>query len=247
MPRWLRVVRRSAAAALVVACTAPAPGACAASGGETGARAQLRFVDASDQRVVFTFGLAGGGGFGAPAFVLAAADAPDAGLTLRLEGVSRVNADGTPSYDGPDDLRPGGAILREVRFRDESGGAMRWDLAVASGACPRVRARTYTGSTTFPRAQLVLFFSGESAITVESPTSPYAGTAITVSGLGFTPGRAVTLSVEGALVHTTTADPAGDVNSAFFLPPLAPGAHALVAADGAGHRTATSFSVAVRP
>jgi hypothetical protein len=123
---------------------------------------------------------------------------------------------------------------------------MRWDLAVAPGACPRVRARAYAASTTFPRAQLVLFFSGESAITVEAPTSPYAGTAISVSGLGFAPGRAVTLSVAGTEVHRTTADASGDLNTGFFLPPLAPGRYTLVADDGAGHRTETTFTVAPR-
>lgn len=242
--RSLVLRRLLCAAALTLSISTGCADSCAAaSGGQPGARAQLRFVDVSDERVIFIFGLAAGGGFGLPTYAVEPREG--ASFIVRFDGASTINEDGSASYDGSGEIR-GDGLVRKVRLVNDSGASMRWELELAARTCPRVIGRAYAAGTTFPRAQVALLLRGDSAITIESSTR-YAGGPITLSGLGFAPSKAVTITIAGHEAHRTMSDADGAINTSFFIPELSAGTYALVAADASGHQARVSLEVTVRP
>lgn len=77
-----------------------------------------------------------------------------------------------------------------------------------------------------------------------SPTSGVAGSTDTITGSGFAPGSAITAAVGGTSVALAdgSSDASGSVSATFTVPDQPPGAHDVVATDGAGNSASAVYS-----
>ncbi len=221
------------------ACAAPSPACAPVASGTPGAQAQLRYVDASDDRIAFTFGLSAvPGGFDVPEHAIAF-DASALDITFR--GASALNPDGLPSYFGPRsfDLEQGGR-LRELALVEDRERTLRWRATLDRARCPRVAAKTYTIGT-FPRAQVVLLLGDAASLMLEPDARP-AREPVTISGVGFTPSSAVRVTI-GEVVAETTADAKGNFQVGTYVPALATGRYRAIATDANGRVGIAWFTV----
>ena len=235
-----------ALASLLVACGQPSSPCATITGGRSGVQAQLVFVNVSEGRVAFTFGVSAASNvFDVPAFRIESAAAPDAGgasdvgsLILRFDGASMRNPDGTPSYLGPTTLAPAQEVVREVALLDDANRSMRWRLRLSRAVCPRVATKAYQHGKT-GRAQVFVLFGVTSAFTLE--TSPISrdgalvGTGMQASGVGFAPSSTVTFKIGDQTIWGTTTNPDGTFDTGLFVPNLPPATYTVTASDAAGH------------
>ena len=246
MPPRNVLVAALATALLAASCT-PTPFACAASGGVLGVETQLRFVDANDGQVVFTFGPSPvSNAFGVPTYPVERVDGASGLPALRVvfQGTSVRYPDGSTSYDGPLLIGVSGRNVLEVELAKDVDRAMTWTVT-PQGGCPRVAAKTYVYGKS-PRAQVALTFGGMSAFTLET-TSDFIGTPqdtpVQASGIGFAPNAMIVITAGGAKLWDTTSDADGAFDSGFNIGYPAPGVYSVSASDARGHRGVTRLTV----
>jgi len=239
-------------AVLVASSCAGSRASCAASsGGQPGVDAQLRFLDANDGQVIFTFGASPlSNTFGVPSYTIEQATGPD-GLTalrIRFQGASMRYPDGTTSYNGPLRIAVRGHDVLSVALSADVDRTSTW-MVTPQGSCPVVASKTYVYGKS-PRAQLALTFGGSAAFTLES-TSDYIGapqdTPVQASGLGFAPASTIVIAAAGKQIWDTASNPDGTFDSGFNIGYLDPGIYEVTASDGHGHRGATRLTVIARP
>lgn len=126
------------------------------TGGTTGAQAQLVGLRVAHQpgfdRVVFEFGPSTAPGpFAMPKYVIEPASSftavsgqrvtldGNAFLSARFQNASTISpSTGQPTYPGPNDLRPGTPLVREVKLIEDFERVMAWGLGLDHPACPAV-------------------------------------------------------------------------------------------------------------
>jgi hypothetical protein len=248
------VLRSLLLAAALVACSTPPIGAlpvtCDASqGGRAGTQTQLRFVEATDNQVVLTFGASSeSNDFDVPAFTLEQLDGTTAprAYRLRVNGTSTLNPDGTASYTGLKVIEPGSNTVRGIAFVDEARRAMTFVVTLERVACPFIAARQYQYGKS-PRAQIVLTFGGASSLTLETVSDVVGGapngTPVMATGIGYTPGATIRLKIDGKQIWDTVANADGSFDSSFWIPERDPGLYTVVATDGRGHTGTTTLRV----
>ncbi|MBI2773685.1 MAG: hypothetical protein HYX56_04230 [Chloroflexi bacterium] len=242
-----RIAVAAVAAAIVSTSCGFSPFGCGASGGTADVDAQLRFIDANDGQIVFTFGPSSrSNSFGVPAYALERTSTAGGVETLRLtlRGGWMRNPDGTPSYGGPTQIDVKGEHVVDVALDSDQERATTW-TATAKGKCPRVSSKTYVYGKS-PRAQVALTFGGMSAFTLGS-TSDLEGapqdTPVQASGMGFAPNATIVISALGTRLWDTTSDGTGRFDSGFNIGYPPPGTYTVIASDGQGHRGATQLKV----
>lgn len=134
-----------------------AAGACATvSGGTTGAQAQLVGLRIAHQpgfdRIVFEFGPSTAPGpFAMPTYRIEPASSftavsgqrvtvdGNAFLSARFQNASTISpSTGQPTYPGPNDVRPGTPLVREVKLVEDFERVMAWGIGLDHPACPAV-------------------------------------------------------------------------------------------------------------
>jgi len=227
-------------------CVTPSA-TCTTTGGHKGVDAQLRFVDANDGQVVFTFGPSPVSNvFGVPAFTVERAVGSDGqpAIRVRFEGAPIRYPDRTVSYSGPQRIAVNGQSVVEVELAAESPRTSEWTVGLG-GECPRVSSKTYVYGKS-PRAQVAFTFGGMSAFTLET-TSDFVGvpqdTPVQASGLGFAPNAVITITAGGKKLWDTTSDGGGSFDSGFNIGYPMPGPYTVVASDPQGHRGTTQMTV----
>lgn len=249
--------RMRGALALLVLLTACAPAAtstlpvsCAGTnGGQAGAEAQLRFVEASDTQIVLTFGASSASNdFGVPAFALEPLEGSNAprSYRLRVNGTSSLNPDGTTSYTGLRTIEPGGRTVRNISLVEDTARRMVFTVALERQACPHVASKTYVYGKS-PRAQIVLTFGGASSLTLETVSDAVGGapigTPVQASGAGYTPSAKIRITIGGRAVWDTTASEDGTFDSGFWIPEREPGLYTVTATDGRGRLGTTALRI----
>lgn len=108
---------------------------------------------------------------------------------------------------------------------------------------------TSAGSTTFTAtdgsgnsAPVVFLVTGTPALST-SPNHGPVGTAITLSGSGFSISSSVVVTMLGNVECTLTTDAAGAFSCGFDLPPTPAGGVTISATDGLGNSASTTFTV----
>jgi hypothetical protein len=232
---------------------APLPMSCdGARGGRAGAQSQLRFLEATDDQVVLTFGpSAEPGEFDVPAFTLEPLEGTSAPRAYRLhvDGSSSTNPDGTKSYTGLDTLEPGGHTVRALHFIDESRRTLSFTVLLEKVTCPFVTSRSYVYGKS-PRAQIALTFNNAGSLTLETEGDDFGGaevgTPIQAVGMGYAPGSSIRIALNGTQVDETAADKDGAFDSGFWTPDREPDLYPVTADDGHGRVGRTTLRVMVR-
>ncbi len=235
-----------AVAALVAANAVPTvAGSCPPlEGGGSRGRTQVRFLDARDDHVTFTFGRSAGADFDIPHYRVVQLESDHRAFRARFGGSSTVNPDGTPSIEGLTRIQPEDRLLREVRFVEDRDGDSVWDVAAADTVCPRVALKSYVVGT-FPRVQLILSFGNASSITLEP--NPPLGPQIWVSGAGFAPSSSVRIALGGSAVDRAPTAPDGTFEKGLFVYDLEPGIYRVTARDARGHSASNQLTVPREP
>jgi len=98
-------------------------------------------------------------------------------------------------------------------------------------------------------AQANFAISTSASISPQTTTSSpgHVGTALTVSGVGFITGTAVTVSYDGTQVATATVDANGSFSAKFNAPASIGGQHTVIASVGATTETFTFFMDSTAP
>lgn len=261
--RWAAVAAllASSCGALVVPSASPVPSLTAAPlptscdgarGGHAGAETQLRFLEATDNQIVLTFGpSAESNVFDVPAFTLEPLEGTSAprAYRLRVNGASSVNPDGTPSYDGLKDLEPGSRTVRALHFIDESRRTLSFTVLLEKATCPFVASRSYVFGKS-PRAQIALTFNNTGSLMIETEGDDFGGaevgTPIQASGMGYTPGSTVRISLGGQVLGTTVAEADGSFDTGLWTPDKEPDLYKVTADDGHGRIATATLRVMVR-
>lgn len=160
-----------------VPTVAPSPGSTPAaacprvSAGSAASQAQLTAIRVAHQpgfdRLVFEFGAsAAPGPSGMPAYTIEATSSLSgaSGQPVRLDGsalfgarftnASTRNVDGSTSYAGSTDMRPGTPLIRELRLVEDFERVLVWGIGLDHLVCPKVSelASPYRVVLDFPSA-----------------------------------------------------------------------------------------------
>jgi len=113
----------------------------------------------------------------------------------------------------------------------DSKGSFSAGFNVPSSASGTYKVKISDGVNTDEADFTVLTSASISPVT--SPASPgYVGTELTVSGVGFTVGRTVTIKFDDTQVDTATVKPDGTFSATFKVPTSQHGEHTITATDG---------------
>jgi hypothetical protein len=123
----------------------------------------------------------------------------------------------------------------------------------ASFTVPQVEAGTYTVEADDGDNSATASFTMSSSVTLGTSTSAaspgYVGMQMTMTGTGFLPNAAVsiTYATTPVVVATTTSDANGDFSATFTIPSSEPGTHTITATDGINSLTETFYMESTAP
>ncbi len=149
-----------------------------------------------------------------------------AGTEVTVSGTGfKVNQSITITFaDGKVTTSPASVIV-------DSKGSFSAGFNVPASASGTYKVKISDGVNTDEAEFTVLISANISPVT--SQASPgYVGTELTVSGVGFTVGRTVTIKFDDTQVDTATVKPGGTFSATFKVPTSQHGEHTITATDG---------------